>query len=360
MAYQILTINPGSTSTKLGLFADLRPVFSLTLRHPTEVIDRYANISDQFDFRKEAILAALQEAGIDLSRLDAVVGRGGFMQPVVCGTYLVNQQMKDDVSHPVKQHASNLGALLADEIAAPLKIPAFVVNPVTVDEMSDLARVSGLCGMERRSYFHALNQKSIAAQVAKDLGREYRQLNMLITHLGGGITTGVHQKGRVVDVNNGTDGDGPMAPERSGALPTGDLVDLCFDSGKSKAEIQKLLSGKGGVVSYCRSNNIQEIMERKQNGDRLAALIIDAMIYQVAKEIGAGATVLKGDVDCIVLTGGLANSQYIIEELKSRVAFIAPVYVYPGENESQAMAEGAFNALTGKEAAKTYPTFISG
>ncbi|HEK85619.1 MAG TPA: butyrate kinase, partial [Candidatus Aminicenantes bacterium] len=282
-------------------------------------------------------------------------GRGGLLRPIPSGTYLVTQKMLEDLKAEVQgAHASNLGAMIAHSIASELNIPAYIVDPVVVDEMEEIAKITGLPMIRRRSILHALNQKKVARQAAKDLGQPYEELNLIVVHLGGGISVGAHQKGRVVDVNNALNGDGPFAPERAGSLPAADLVELCFSGKYAKAEIKKLLAGKGGIVAHLGTNDMRVVEEMVKNGDPKATLIIQAMAYNVAKWIGVMATVLQGEVDGIVLTGGLAYYGYFVNLIKERCSFIAPFYIYPGEDEMRALLEGALRVWRGEEKAKIY------
>ncbi|MDD3192096.1 MAG: butyrate kinase [Bacilli bacterium] len=339
MKKHILIINPGSTSTKIAVFQEEVCLFEAKITHTSEEILVYPTVLSQYQFRKKVILEELEKRNFDLGLLDAVCGRGGMLQPMKSGTYIVNDEMLADLKAARRgEHASNLGALLADEIAKPLNIPAFIVDPVAVDEMEDIARISGMKEIERQCIFHALNHKAIGRKVAKDHQKTYEQMNLIIVHLGGGISVAAHQKGQVIDVNNALDGDGPMSPERSGTVPLGPLYKMCFSGKYSLADIKRMNVGQGGLVSYLGTNDARLIKERIQQGDRYAKLIYDAMIYQIAKEIGSCATVLKGKLDYTVLTGGLAYDTYLTEELKDRVSFLAPVLSYPGEDEMLSLA----------------------
>lgn len=353
--FRNLIINPGSTSTKIAIFDDENPIFIEILRHDLETIKKYKRIFDQYDFRKEIILNFLKEKNIKLSELSSVVGRGGLIKPLESGTYYVNEKMIEDLKEAKRgEHASNLGAVLAYEIAKPLNIPAFIVDPVVVDEMDDIARISGLKGIERQSIFHALNQKAVARRVAKDLGKKYEELNLIVVHLGGGISIGAHRKGRVVDVNNALNGDGPFAPERAGGLPTQDLVDLCFSGKYTFYEMKKKLAGEGGLVSHLGTNDAREVERRIESGDSYARICYEAMAYQISKTIGEMAAVLKGEIDAIVLTGGIAYSKILIDWIKERVSFLGKIFVYPGEDEMEALNLGALRVLRKEEKAKIY------
>ena len=351
----ILVINPGSTSTKFAIYNNEVQVLEEKLTHDIDELAKYKTIIDQLDFRKDLILSKLEEMKFDLYKLSAICGRGGLLKPIPSGTYTVNEAMLDDLKNlKYGQHASNLGALIANIIAKQLNIPSFIVDPVTVDEYEDIARISGMPMIERVSIFHALNQKAIARLVAKDQNKKYEDMKLLIVHMGGGISIGAHYQGRVIDVNSALDGDGPMTPERSGSVPIGPLTKLCFSNKYTYEELRNLNYGRGGLSAYLKTNDARVIAKRIKDGDTYAKSIFDAMIYQIAKEIGAYATVLKGKVDFIVLTGGLAHQNYLVNELTSRVNFIAPILVYPGEDELLALAQGALRVITGEEEAKNY------
>ena len=354
--YRILVINPGSTSTKIGVFDNKRSIFEKTLRHDAEKLNTFSTIIDQYEFRKQTILETLDEEGINISKLNAVCARGGLLRPIEGGTYTVNDEMIEDLRKGFAgQHASNLGGIIAFEIAAALNIPAYIVDPVVVDEMQEIAKISGIPSIQRRSIFHALNQKAVARRVAADLNKKYEDLNLIITHMGGGITVGAHKNGRVIDVNNGLHGDGPFSPERAGTVPAGDLVAMCYSGDFYREEMMKKLVGHGGLVGYLGTNDATKVEKMIKAGDQKATLIYNAMAYQIAKEIGSASAVLKGKVDAIVLTGGLAYGKTFVKEISSYVDWIADVYVFPGENELQALAEGALRVLRKEEEAKHYP-----
>jgi butyrate kinase len=354
--YRILVINPGSTSTKIGVFDNERSIFEKTIRHDAEVINSFESITDQYEFRKNTILETLDQEGFNISKLSAVCGRGGLLRPIEGGTYAVNDLMLEDLRKGYSgQHASNLGGIIAYEIATGLNIPAYIVDPVVVDEMEPIAKISGFPLIERKSIFHALNQKAVARRVAKELGKKYEQCNFIVAHMGGGITIGAHKKGRVVDVNNGLHGDGPFSPERAGTVPAGDLVALCFSGEYYREEIMKKLVGQGGLVGYLGTNDAVKVEKMIEAGDEKAKLVYSAMAYQVAKEIGAASAVLSGKIDAIILTGGLAYGKDFVKEISDRVNWIADVIVHPGENELQALAEGALRVLRGEEEVKEYP-----
>jgi butyrate kinase len=355
-SYRILVINPGSTSTKIGVFENDMAILEKTIRHDTDVINSFQNIIDQYEFRKNTILETLDEEGININKLSAVCGRGGLLRPIEGGTYAVNEAMLKDLREGYAgQHASNLGGIIAYEIASGLNIPSFIVDPVVVDELEPIARISGFALIERRSIFHALNQKAVARRVAKQLGKKYEEVNFIVTHMGGGITVGAHKQGRVVDVNNGLHGDGPFSPERAGTVPAGDLVDLCFSGNYYRDEVMKMLVGQGGLVGYLGTNDAVKVEKMIEEGDEKAKLVYDAMAYQIAKEIGAASAVLEGKVDAIILTGGLAYGKEFVKSISDRISWIADVIVQPGENELQALAEGALRVLRGEEKVKDYP-----
>lgn len=356
---RILVINPGSTSTKIGVFDNDLSILEKTIRHESDQINSFDNIIDQYEFRKQTILETLDIEGINISKLSAVCGRGGLLRPIEGGTYEVNDLMLLDLKAGYSgQHASNLGGIIAFEIASGLNIPAFIVDPVVVDELDPIARISGFPLIERKSIFHALNQKAVARRVAKSLGKRYEDLNLIVTHMGGGITIGVHKNGRVIDVNNGLHGDGPFSPERAGTVPAGDLISLCYSGDFYREEVMKKLVGHGGLVGYLGTNDALKVEEMISKGDKQAKLIYSAMAYQVAKEIGAASSVLAGKVDAIILTGGLAYGKGFVKEISDRVNWIADVMIEPGENELQALAEGALRVLRGEEEAKQYPNGI--
>ncbi len=360
--FRLLVINPGSTSTKVAVYEDEQPLFVETLRHSSQEIGAFAHILDQYDFRLQTILNLLQAKEVPLTSLSATVGRGGLLRPIPSGTYRVNDKMVAELCsrNKEREHASNLGAPLAFEIANRVNIPAFIVDPVCVDEFDDIARVSGLPEIERKSLSHALNLKAMARRAAQDLGRPYSEINLVIAHLGGGISVSAHRRGRMVDVNQALDGTGPFAPERAGGLPVGDVVRMCFGVAPYEGlnltyeQMFKKIAGQGGLVAHLGTNNALEVEQRIAAGDKHARLIYEAMAYQIAKEIGAMATVLKGLVDAIVFTGGVAYSEMLIGWIRERVDWIAPILVYPGEDEMLALAQGALRVLRGEEEAQVY------
>lgn len=352
----ILAINPGSTSTKIALYKGNSPLFLKTLRHTTEELKDFEKITDEFAFRKNIILNVLKEEDIDINQIEVVVGRGGLVKPIESGIYEVNKTMLTDLRNGVMgEHASNLGGLIAYDIVS--KLPhakAYIADPVVVDEMQEVARLSGHPLIKRYSIFHALNQKAIARTYSKTRNKKYEELNLIVAHMGGGVSVGAHKKGRIIDVNNALDGDGPFSPERSGGLPAGGLVELCFSGEYSKDEIKKMLKGKGGMVAYLGTNSAYDVEMRAKDGDKQALLIQEAMAYQISKEIAAMAAVLKGNVDAILLTGGVAYNEDLVKYVKDLVSFIASVRVYPGEDEMLALAQNAQRVLTNEIEPKIY------
>lgn len=353
---QILAINPGSTSTKIAVYSNAKVVFLKSIQHSNEELSQFNKISDQYTYRKNIVLEELKQADIDIEKIEAVVGRGGLVRPIKSGIYTINSQMKKDLKEGVLgQHASNLGGLIADDIANTLpNARAFIADPVVVDEMNKVAKIAGHPHFRRVSIFHALNQKATARSYARLLNKKYEELNLIIAHMGGGISIGAHQKGRVIDVNNALDGEGPFSPERSGTLPVGQLVEDCFKKGSSMEKIKKKITGEGGLMAYFGTNSAYQIELMAMEGDENARLIQDAMSYQVAKEIGAMATVLNGEVDGIILTGGIANNPMVVEYIKKMVTFIAPVIIYPGEDEMHALAMNGLMVLKGEVEPRTY------
>lgn len=349
-----LIINPGSTSTKLGIFEDETLVSEETLRHSTEEIAQFEKIVDQIDFRKDLILNFLKESGQDIKSFDVIVGRGGLLKPIPSGTYKVTDKLIEDLKNAVGgEHASNLGGILAKSIADEIGVPSYIVDPVVVDELDDVARISGVPELPRVSIFHALNQKAVAKRYAKEVGKNYADLNLIVVHMGGGVSVGAHRDGKVVDVFNALSGDGAFSPERAGAVPPGALVEMCFSGKYTQAEVKKKLIGNGGFNAYLGTNDARDVLKMSET-DSKAKLVYDAFIYQVCKDIGAQAAVLKGKVDQIVITGGISYSEIVTNDIKDRVGFIAPVTVYPGEDELLALTQGALRVMNGEEEAKEY------
>lgn len=351
---KILAINPGSTSTKIAVYYDHDPVFTKSLSHSPEEIEQFSTVLDQFSWRDKMVRDVLAKAGYDTHDFDAVIGRGGIMSPVESGVYQVNDDLIYDLRHAKVQHASNLGALIARDIASDADVPAFIADPVVVDEMMPYARISGCPELPRESIFHALNQKAVARLFAQETHTAYENLNLIVCHLGGGITVSAHRKGKVIDTTNALDGCGPFSPERSGSLPPGPLVRLCFSGKYTEKELMKMVHGKGGLVAHLGTTSIPEILDRIDRGDLHAMLVLRAMCYTVAKEIGAMSTTMKGNVDAIILTGGMAHSKRITDFIAEHVSFLAPIYVYPGENELRALAENALAAINGEREIKVY------
>ncbi len=352
----ILAVNPGSTSTKLALYDGEKQLFEKTLRHSTEELQGFKRMVDQLSFRHDIIMKALEAEKTDLKSIVAIVGRGGLVNPIESGIYEVNDLIRKHLSEAVNgEHASNLGALIAHEIAKDLpEAKAYIVDPVVVDELEPVARLSGHPLIKRVSIFHALNQKAVARIYAASIGREYEELNLIVAHMGGGISVGAHRQGRVIDVNNALNGDGPYSPERSGGLPASQLADICFSGTYTLAEVRSMLAGKGGMVAYLGTNDFREACDRADAGDGYAALIVSGCSYQVTKEIGAMSAVLGEDVDAIILTGGLANNKKHVERITAMVNKIAPVFVYPGEDELKALAFNGFLAVKGRISVKEY------
>ena len=352
--YKLLIINPGSTTTKIAVYDDEIPVFEETIRHAISEIDKYESIAAQYEFRKDLVLEALKRHGIINTELTAIIGRGGLVKPIQSGIYEVNDALFFDLTIGVQgQHASNLGGLIAKKIADDLGIKAYIADPVVVDEMEEIAKITGVPELRRASLFHALNQKAVARLVAKQLGKTYEECNFIVVHLGGGVSVGAHKGGRVIDVNNALLGDGPFSPERSGTVPSGPLINLCY-SGFDKKDIEKKFAGMSGMAAYLGTSNAQEVGKRIDEGDEYAAFIYEAMAYSIAKEIGAMSAVLRGKIDRIIFTGGIANDKRIIKHLTDRVGFLAEVALVPGEEEIHALVERGLQYLRGEIELKIY------
>ena len=353
--YHILTINPGSTSTRLAVFENDSTLHEQQIAHTPAELARFTRIADQYSFRRDLILGALDRAGFPLSDLDAVVGRGGMFKPVPSGTYVINERMLEDCWHlEEREHVANLGAVLAHDIASMARVPAYVVDPVSVDEFDPLARIAGLPGIERKSLSHALSLKAAARGAARHLDREYADINLVVAHLGSGISVSAHRRGRMVDVNQALDGTGPFSPERAGGLPVGDVMRMAFSGEYTYEEMFALIGRRGGLYAHLGTNDARQVERRVREGDEQARLIYEAMAYQIAKEIGLMATVVKGDVQAIVLTGSLARSKMLVDWIRDRVAWIAPVLVFSEEQEVLAMALGALRVLRGEEEPREY------
>ena len=352
---RVLVINPGSTSTKIAVFDDENEIFKETIRHSAEEIGKYKNIIDQYEFRLKIILEILSKNNIEKKSLSAVVGRGGLIRPIPSGTYIVNEDMINDLKKGLMgEHASNLGGILAKTIAEPLEIPSFIVDPVVVDELEAPARFSGIPDIERISIFHALNQKAVARRAALEIGKSYEELNLIIVHMGGGISIGAHSKGKVIDVNNALNGDGPFTPERSGGLPVWQAIELAMSGKYTKDQMKKRITGKGGFVAYLNTNNMIDIENSVKDGDEKVKKVYFAMVHQITKEIGANAAVLSGQVDAIILTGGLAYDTHLVSLIEKKVKFIAKILVYPGEDEMKALRDGVLRVLKNEDKAKIY------
>ena len=373
---KILVVNPGSTSTKMAVYDDEKPILLRNITHTAEELAPFDAITEQQDFRRQLVLDELQRSDIPLE-FDAVIGRGGLVKPIAGGVYEINNKMVEDTLHGcvMHNHACNLGCLIAYEIAETInsqklialatphsqrenspkqKCRAFIADPGVVDELTPLARISGSPLMPRICIWHALNQRAIARRYARGIGREYEDLNLIICHLGGGISVAAHEHGRAIDANNALDGEGPFSPERAGSLPAADLIRLCYSGKYTEKQLLKRIAGQAGLTAHLGTNNTREILQRIKDGDEQAQLLVDAMLYHTAKQIASEAAVLCGQIDAILLTGGMAHSDYIVSELRRRIGFLAPVYTFPGENEMEALALNALAVLQGKRQAKTY------
>ncbi|HQC35659.1 MAG TPA: butyrate kinase [Bacillota bacterium] len=354
MPFNMLIINPGSTSTKIAYFKDEEAVFTEILRHSAEELKPYPTIVSQKDFRKGIILRFLKEKQLDVKSLDAVVGRGGLVKSIPGGTYIVNDALLRDLEIGINgQHASNLGGILASEIASEAGCPAYILDPVVVDETLEMTKITGIPEIVRVPISHPLNQKAVARRYAKEHGRKYEDLDVIVAHMGGGISVGAHHKGQIIDVNNALSGEGPIAPERAGTIPAAALAELCFSGKYSLQEIKSLIYGKGGIYALLGTTDIRELVSRAET-DEKAAMVLDAFCYQIARAIGGYAVILKGKAEAILLTGGIAYSEYVTSKIREYVSWIAPVFVYPGEDEMLALAQGGLRCLRGEEAAKTY------
>lgn len=353
--FRILVINPGSTSTKVAVYIGDSPLQVSTIRHKPEELKLFEQVVDQKDFRRQIILDWLKENNIPFC-FDAIIGRGGLAKPVPGGVYRVNRKMCYDTYSAMRKHACNLGCIIAAELAAKLGsgCKAYIADPGVVDELVPEARISGSPLMPRICIWHALNQRAIARRHAKSIGKRYEDLNLIICHLGGGISVAAHEHGRAIDANNALDGEGPFSPERAGTLPAADLIHLCFSGRYTEDQLKKRVAGQAGLMAHLGTTDIPEIMQMIENGDQHAKLLIDAMIYHTARSIAAEGAVLKGKVDAILLTGGIAYSEYITQGLRERVEFIAPVHIYPGEDEMKALALNALAVLRGEREAKEY------
>ena len=350
----ILAIDPGSTSTKIGVLKGEEMIHA-GMDHDRDLIGSFPGIHAQEEMRFACIAAELERLGLGDSQFDAVVGRGGLIRPVPGGVYKVCDALLADLKCGISgSHASNLGGILARRFATSSNCGAFIVDPVVVDELDAVARLSGLAGIERRSIFHALNHKAVARRVAGELGSSYNEAHLIVAHMGGGITVGAHKKGRVVDVNNGLNGDGPYAPERSGSLPVDGIAKALGEGRYTPESLSRTVSREGGIFSYLGIVDLREVERRMEDGDSAATLAWSGMVYQIAKEIGGLAAALSGEVDAIVLTGGMAHSTRMTQAIGERVGFIARVVTVPGEFELEALTDGALRVLNGEEAARDY------
>lgn len=355
MSFDVLTINPGSTSTKLAVYQGDKLLFEETIRHGMEELANFKNVQEQFDFRWQVLRRLIDGFGYDRNKLDAVVGRGGLLRPVAGGTYMVTDKMLEDLQeNRYGEHASNLGAMLAKKLADELHISSYIVDPVVVDELQPVARFSGNELIVRKSIFHALNHKAVGRKIAKELGSDYENMNFVIAHLGGGISVAAHRQGEAIDVNNALDGDGPFSPERSGSLPMNDFLEACFSGNWTKRELHDLIVGRGGMISYLGTNSMVDVEAKVQAGDEKAIDAFDAMAYQVSKEIGACSVVLQGKIDAIILTGGLARSALFTNKIMEQTSWIANVIIEPGEDELEALNNGVQRVLAGLEKEKIY------
>lgn len=353
--YRILVINPGSTSTRISIFDNDRSRLGREISHSVADLRRFESIMDQLKYREELILDELSKSGYSLEDIDSIIARGGALKPLPSGTYRISGDMIDDLeSGRYGLHASNLGAVLADRLARRIEVPAFIVDPITVSELSDIARVSGIPDIERESIFHALNQKAVARRAAREMEIEYSEARFIVAHLGGGISVGAHDCGKVVDVNNALNGDGPFAPTRSGSVPEWSLIKLVLSGKYTEEQLKKMIMSAGGMAAYLGTSDLREVAGRIRNGDEKADLVYRAMAYQVAKEIGSCAAVLRGSVDAIVLAGGLARDGEFVNLICERVSFIAKILIYPGSDEMLALALGALRVLTGAERERDY------
>ncbi|MEI6864512.1 butyrate kinase [Flavicella sp.] len=352
---KILVINPGSTSTKIAVYYGENSVFLKNIHHEIEDLEKHTSVDKQFKFRKDLIISEITNAGFKISELDLIIARGGLLKPIESGIYEVNDAMIDDLLNSTRYHASNLGALIANEISkTKSELKSYIADPVVVDEMQDIARYSGHPSFERVSIFHALNQKAIARSYALAQGKNYEELNLVVVHMGGGISVGAHKNGKVIDVNQALDGEGPFSPERSGTLPIGDVIKMAFNGKHTQGEMLKMVVGKGGMTAYMGTNDAHKIEIDALSGNKDAEMIYKAMAYQVAKEIGAMATVLQGKVDAIILTGGLAKSDYLNDSIKENVSFISNVVVFAGEDEMKSLAMNGNLLLKGEINNKVY------
>jgi butyrate kinase len=353
MGYKTLAINPGSTSTKIALYENEQEILVRTLDHPAEEIDKFEKVVDQFQMRKDVVLTFLKDNGFDVNKLDAVVGRGGMLPSVKSGAYKVNDLMVDRLKNrPLVEHASNLGALIAHEIASSIGKEAYIYDSVKVDELTPEARISGMPALPRISTSHVLNSRAMAIKTAKKMGRNYTEMNFVVAHMGGGVSLSVYEKGRLTDIIS--DDEGPFSPERSGRVNLRPFMDMCFSGKYDKKTVGKMISGNGGLKGYLGTTDAREVEKMIREGNDEASLVYKAMAYQIAKGIGELSTVLKGQVDAIVLTGGIAYSKMMTDMIRERVEFIAPVEIMAGENEMESLSLGTLRVLRNEEQAREY------
>jgi len=350
--HRILVINPGSTSTKVAVYEDKKEINIKTLEHTAEEIAKYKEINEQLSMRKEAVLDYLKEMNIEQDSLSAIAARGGVPAILKGGAYLVNEALVEASKNPLIPHASSLGAVVAYEIANPLGIPSYIYDAVSVDEMDEIARISGMPDIDRDPFTHALNSRAVSIKTAESIGKKYKDANMIVAHLGGGISTTLHSGGRIIDLVS--DDEGTFSPERSGRVPCRKLIDLCYSGKHDKKTMRKKLRGKGGLVAYLDTNSAVEVEEKINNGDEYAKLIYSAMAYQIAKDISSLASIVKGNVDRVIITGGIAHSKMMTGWIKERVEFIAPVEIVAGTYEMEALAYGALRVLNGEEDAHIF------
>lgn len=350
---KIFVINPGSTSTKLALYEDEQQVWAENAHHPVNELTRFHHISEQYEYRKEFIVKMLENAGIPI-QFDAVIARGGLLKPTPGGVYAVNERMKYDLIHATMEHACNLGALIADELAKQCNCPCYIADPEVVDEFIPEARFTGIPEIKRISIFHALNSKAVSRKYAASIQKSYEELNLIVIHMGGGISISAHRKGKVIDVNNALDGDGPFSPERAGTIPAGQLVELCFSGKYAKQEIKKMLNGAGGLTAHLQTNNMKAIASKAEAGEEPYRQVLDAMMYTIAKEAGAKYVSLCGKADAIILTGGIAHSEYCVRTLRKWIDCLGPIVMMPGEDEMGSLAYNALGALRGTLSLQTY------
>lgn len=350
----LLVINPGGTSTKVAVYEDKKEILKKNITHTGEDLKQFPHVFDEYEYRKNMIVDVLKAEGFSLDQLDCVVGRGGLMKAIPGGTYRVNDRMVEDLKNAINgEHASNLGAVIARNIGDEIGVPSFVVDPVSVDEMIPEARITGISDLEKFSWFHALNHKAVSRKVAEDMGGKYEDFNFIVAHLGSGISIVAHEKGKMIDGSGGRT-DGPFSPERSGGLLAYQLIELCYSGKYTREQMVRKVSAEGGMYDYLGTKDAREVEERAANGDEKAKLILDAFIYQVAKEIALYGASLKGKVDRVIFTGGIAYSEKIVHDVYEKVAYLAPKAVVPGEMEMEALALGALRVLSGEEEAKEY------